>query len=125
MSLFNDILNSRTINLTTFRKSGIAVHTPVWVVREGDVGYVRTSKTAGKIKRLKRNHKAFIAPCTNSGKITGDKIEVKAEVLELNREEYNKISNKIKKKYNIIFLLISIFQKSDYQNSQIIIIKEK
>ena len=105
MSLFNEILNCRTINLTTFRKSGIAVHTPVWIVRDENIGYVRTYKTAGKIKRLKNNHKAFIAPCTNSGKITGDKIEVKAEVIELNREEYNKISNKIKKKYNIIFLL--------------------
>ncbi len=125
MNLFNNILNSRTVNLTTFRKSGIAVHTPVWIVKDGNIGYIRTYKTSGKIKRLKNNHKAFIATCTNSGKITGDKIEVKAEVLELDREEYYKISNKIKKKYNIIYILISIFRNISYENSQIIIIKKK
>lgn len=125
MSLFEDILASRTINLTTIRKSGTLVHTPVWVIKDGNIGYVRTSKFAGKIKRLKNNHKAFIAPCTNFGKVTGDKIEIKAEVLELNREEYDEISNKLKKKYSILYILINIFQRASYKNTQIIILKEK
>ena len=125
MSLFEDILDSRTINLTTIRKSGTLVHTPVWVIKDGNIGYVRTSKFAGKIKRLKNNHKAFIAPCTNFGKVTGDKIEIKAEVLELNREEYNEISNKLKKKYSILYILINVFRRASYKNTQIIILKEK
>ena len=125
MTLFEDILDSRTINLTTIRKSGTLVHTPVWVIKHGNIGYVRTSKFAGKIKRLKNNHKAFIAPCTNFGKVTGDKIEIKAEVLELNREEYDKISNKLKKKYSILYILINIFQRASYKNTQILILKEK
>ena len=125
MSLFEDILASRTINLTTIRKSGTLVHTPVWVIKDGNIGYVRTSKSAGKIKRLKNNHKAFISPCTNFGKVTGDKIEIKAEVLELNRKEYNEISNKLKKKYSILYILINIFQRASYKNTQIIILKEK
>ena len=125
MSLFNDILNCRTINLTTIRKSGTLVHTPVGVIKGGNIGYVRTSKFAGKIKRLKNNHKAFIAPCTNSGKVTGDKIEIKAEVLELNREEYDEISNKLKKKYSILYILTNVFRRASYKNTQIIILKEK
>ena len=86
---------------------------------------MRTSKFAGKIKRLKNNHKAFIAPCTHFGKVTGDKIEIKAEVLELNREEYDEISNKLKKKYSILYILINIFQRASYKNTQILILKEK
>ncbi len=125
MSLFKDILNSRTINLTTFKKTGMEVHTPVWVVKDGDVGYVRTDKTAGKIKRIKNSHKAFIAPCTNFGKITGSKIEIKAEVMELNLAEYTKISNKLRKKYSFLYILINLFQRINYNNSQIIILKEK
>ena len=125
MSLFNDILNCRTINLTTIRKSGTLVHTPVWVIKHGNIGYVRTSKFAGKIKRLKNNHKAFIAPCTNFGKVTGDKIEIKAEVLELNREEYDEISNKLKKKYSILYILTNVFRRASYKNTRIIILKEK
>jgi len=125
MSLFEDILDSRTINLTTIRKSGTLVHTPVWVIKDGNIGYVRTSKSAGKIKRLKNNHKAFISPCTSSGKVTGDKIEVKAEVLELNREKHEEISNKLKKKYGILYIVINIFRRSSYKNTQIIVLKEK
>ena len=44
LNLFNKILDSKTINLTTYRKSGDAVHTPVWVVTDGTLGYVSTSK---------------------------------------------------------------------------------
>ena len=53
LNLFNKILDSRTINLTTYRKSGDVVHTPVWVVTDGTLGYVKTSKSAGKVKRIK------------------------------------------------------------------------
>ena len=73
----------------------------------------------------RNNHKAFISPCTNSGKVTGDKIEIKAEILELNREEYDEISNKLKKKYSILYILINILRRASYKNTQIIILKEK
>jgi PPOX class probable F420-dependent enzyme len=52
----------RYINLTTFRKSGIAVPTPVWfVVHEGRL-YVFTAAQSGKAKRLRANGRALVAP---------------------------------------------------------------
>ena len=126
LNLFNKILDSKTINLTTYRKSGDAVHTPVWVVTDGTLGYVSTSKSAGKVKRIKNNHNAIIAPCTNSGKITGDKIEIKAEVMELSHTDYKIIDKKFKTKYNLLYIIMKFFRRTgSYGKSEIIMLKEK
>tara|TARA_Y100000782_G_C10108873_1_gene233629 strand:- start:21 stop:407 length:387 start_codon:yes stop_codon:yes gene_type:complete len=126
LNLFNKILDSRTINLTTYKKSGDVVHTPVWVVTDGTLGYIRTSKSAGKIKRIKNNHKAIIASCTSSGKITGDKIEIKAEVMELSHKDYEIIDKKFRTKYNLLYIALRLFRRMEpYGKSEIILLKEK
>ena len=126
MNLFNKILDSRTINITTYKKSGDVVHTPVWVVTDGTLGYVRTSKSSGKAKRIKNNHRAVIATCTSSGKITGDKIEIKAEVMELSRQDYESINKKFRTKYNLLYFAMRLFRRlAPYGKSEIIMLKEK
>ncbi|WP_051138871.1 PPOX class F420-dependent oxidoreductase [Agromyces italicus] len=40
------------VRLTTFRRTGVAVHTPVWIVRDGDRLLVTTVAGSGKVKRL-------------------------------------------------------------------------
>jgi len=42
------------VQLTTFRKNGTPVATPVHVVVDGDVAYFRTWDVAGKAKRLRQ-----------------------------------------------------------------------
>jgi len=39
--------------LTTFRRSGEAVGTPVWVVRDGSHLLVTTGQQTGKVKRIR------------------------------------------------------------------------
>ena len=72
--LFKKIIDSNTINLTTFKKSGVEVHTPVWVVNDEEYGYVRTYFSSGKVKRIMNNHKITLATCTSSGKVIGNKV---------------------------------------------------
>lgn len=43
---------SKYVRLTTFRRTGAAVHTPVWVVRDGERLLVTTVADSGKVKRL-------------------------------------------------------------------------
>lgn len=71
----------KNINLTTFRKSGDAVPTPVWyVVLDGKL-YVRTEAGSGKVKRIRNNGRVELAPSTVRGKTIGPTIEAKARVL--------------------------------------------
>ncbi len=59
------------ISLATFRRTGVAVETPVWFAREGDKLYVFTESRAGKIKRLRNDPRVRVAICSVSGKIRG------------------------------------------------------
>ena len=103
---FLKILSKGTISLTTYRKSGQEVHTPVWVVNIDERGYVRTSMKAGKIKRIRNNSDVVVAPCTSNGKITGEKVLAKAVIIEPRKDEYNMINKKFRSKYKIMYYLI-------------------
>lgn len=68
---FPDLRREQCIALTTFRKTGQAVTTPVWfAIRLGTI-YVETHADAGKLKRLRHTARVTLAPCTYSGKVTG------------------------------------------------------
>ena len=67
--------------LTTYRKDGRAVPTPVWVVRIGDELRVWTIRDSGKVKRIRRAGRAQIAPCTVRGKPRGQSVDATARML--------------------------------------------
>ncbi len=70
------------ISLTTYRKNGEGVSTPVWFAEINGKLYVYTGSTAGKVKRIVNNPRVSLAPCTFRGVVTGETIEAKARVLE-------------------------------------------
>ena len=70
------------MSFATRKKSGDFVQTPVWFAPEGDSYYVFSERKAGKVKRLRNFSESRVAPCTFSGKVTGDWIDTDAFVLE-------------------------------------------
>jgi uncharacterized protein len=60
--------------LTTYRRDGAPVGTPVNVVVEGDHAYFRTWDTAWKLRRIRNNPEVHFAPSTPLGKPTGPHI---------------------------------------------------
>ena len=66
-----DLGKEQCIALTTFRKAGQAVTTPVWFVEILGTIYVETHGDAGKLKRLRHTARVTLARCTYSGKVTG------------------------------------------------------
>ena len=67
--------------LTTFRRDGTPVGTPVNIAVEGDRAFIRTFDRAWKAKRLQNNPEAEVAPSTARGKPTGPAIRVRARLL--------------------------------------------
>lgn len=66
------LADERFISLTTFRRSGRPVHTPVWVSRDGEALVVLTPAGSGKVKRLRHNPRVEIRPCGRFGKVSRD-----------------------------------------------------
>ena len=98
---FPDLRKEQCIALTTFRKTGQAVTTPVWFAIKLGIIYVETHADAGKLKRLGHTARVTLAPCTYSGKITGSVYEGIARILT-ESEESTEASATLAKKYGVM-----------------------
>jgi PPOX class probable F420-dependent enzyme len=68
--------------VTTFRKDGRAVPTPVWVVLDGDALAVWTPRDSGKVKRVRRDGAVRVGPCDARGRLTGDEVRGTASIMD-------------------------------------------
>jgi PPOX class probable F420-dependent enzyme len=68
--------------VTSYRKDGRAVPTPVWVVRDGDALAIWTTTNAGKVKRIRRDGSVLIGPCDVRGRPTGDQVPGAAVIMD-------------------------------------------
>ncbi|MFM9693272.1 PPOX class F420-dependent oxidoreductase [Streptomyces europaeiscabiei] len=68
--------------ITTYRKNGTAVPTPVWVVRDGDALGIWTVADSWKVKRIRNRADVLVGPCDVRGNPTGDSVPARAEILD-------------------------------------------
>ncbi|NJQ04230.1 PPOX class F420-dependent oxidoreductase [Streptomyces lonarensis] len=68
--------------VTTYRRDGRTVPTPVWKVRDGDALGVWTNAGSGKVKRIRNRGDVLLAPCDVRGRPTGPEVRGHAELLD-------------------------------------------
>ncbi|QEV72859.1 PPOX class F420-dependent oxidoreductase [Streptomyces chartreusis] len=66
--------------ITSYRKNGTPVSTPVWVERDGDPLGIRTPTDSWKVKRIRGRGDILVGPCDLRGNPTGDPVPATAEV---------------------------------------------
>ena len=77
------------LNLETFKKNGDGVKTPVWFAADptasidssGAKIYTYTIGVSGKVKRVRNNPRVKIAPCDMRGRVLGEWLEARAEII--------------------------------------------
>ena len=74
--------NTKTILLTTYKKDGAPVATPVSIAFDGDRAFFRSYDKAWKTRRLRRNPAVQAAPATLRGRPTGPAISARATLLD-------------------------------------------
>lgn len=72
--------------LVTYRRDGTPVPTPVWAALAGGLLYVRSERSSGKVKRLRRDPRMLVVPCTVRGEPLGAPLEASARVLRSEQE---------------------------------------
>jgi PPOX class probable F420-dependent enzyme len=72
---------AKTILLTTYKRDGSPVATPVSIAFDGDRAYFRSYDKAWKTKRLARNPHVEAAPCTIAGERIGPGAQARARLL--------------------------------------------
>jgi PPOX class probable F420-dependent enzyme len=69
------------LSLTSFKRDGSGVATPVWFVIDDERLLVMTDPESFKAKRIRRNPNVTIASCTATGRLRGDPVPGRAELL--------------------------------------------
>ncbi|MFJ5263331.1 PPOX class F420-dependent oxidoreductase [Streptomyces sp. NPDC088387] len=60
------------VNLTTFRKTGAPVPTPVGCLVHDGTLYVLTPPDSGKVKRIRNGGRVLVEPCSMQGAVPAD-----------------------------------------------------
>ena len=80
---FADLAGARYISLTTRRRDGSLVSTPVWVASDdGRRLLVWTGAGTGKAKRIRRDPRVFVAKSNYRGRERGPRIEGRARIAD-------------------------------------------
>ncbi|MGW0178335.1 PPOX class F420-dependent oxidoreductase [Nocardia sp. NPDC003345] len=90
--------------LTTFRKDGTPVATPLWVVAEEGKVYVWTVTDSWKVKRLRRNPEVTMQPCDYRGNPRGEVVRGTGRILDESGSEH--VRTLIRRKYRLAGPLI-------------------
>jgi hypothetical protein len=80
----SDLDREQYVSLATFKKSGQEVRTPVWFAADPQqprLLWIYTNGTSWKVKRVRNNGRARVAPCGAAGKLKGEFVDAKARMV--------------------------------------------
>ncbi len=99
--------DEKFVSLTTFRKSGAAVETTVWIGRDGETLIVTTPSGSGKVKRLRNDERIALRPSSRRGKVDSSvpPVGAVAEVVE-GREAMYRLDSVMGAKYPLEYRLV-------------------
>jgi uncharacterized protein len=87
------------LSLTSFRRDGTGVASPMWFVEEGGRLLVNTDGSSYKVRRILRDPHVMVAVCTARGRLLMPQVPARAEVLP--SDEVGRVDRLIAQKYRI------------------------
>ncbi|MGO9902780.1 MAG: PPOX class F420-dependent oxidoreductase [Solirubrobacteraceae bacterium] len=100
----NALFKGKYLSLTSFRRDGTGVATPVWFVLEGGQLLVLTGAASFKAKRILRDPTVTIARCSAAGRLRGKPVRARAEILPAS--ELSRVEQLMGRKYRIDRLVV-------------------
>jgi PPOX class probable F420-dependent enzyme len=92
--------SGKYVLLTTFRRDGRAVPTPVWIARDGEELRTTSLTKAGKVKRIRNNGTVEVAACDVRGNPRGPMLKATARLLDAKGTDHTRTL--LKRKYGLI-----------------------
>lgn len=87
------------LSLTSFRRDGSGVATPVWFVADNGHLVVETDAESYKVKRIRRDPHVRIAVCDARGRPRGEAVDAEARILP--ESERERVERLLARKYRI------------------------
>ena len=99
------------VSLTTFKRNGDAVASPMWIVRDGDRLLAWTPAEAWKVKRIRRDPRVRLTACGRTGKVQAGQpaFDGTAEVIT-DPAEIARTESLVKRKYGLEFRVVTLIE---------------
>ncbi|MFI6854011.1 PPOX class F420-dependent oxidoreductase [Streptomyces sp. NPDC050416] len=81
-SALDDLGAGKYLLITSYRRNGTPVATPVWVVRDGNALGAWTPADSWKVKRIRNRADVLVGPCDLRGNPTGEQLPATAEICD-------------------------------------------
>jgi len=109
---FERLGREQFISLTTFRRTGEPVSTPVWVAPDGAALLVTTHLATGKVKRLRHTSRVELRPCTRLGRVAAE-VQPVDGIAEIQTDEQSirDLNEAMVTKYGLMFRLVLLAER--------------
>ena len=108
-SALSQFSGHKYLNLESYRKTGVAVATPVWFAQDGNELYIYSLAEAGKVKRIRNNPRVRVMPCDFRGGPKGDWADASARIID--GAEADKAQRLLDKKYGLMKRIGNIYSR--------------
>jgi len=110
---FAPLRGQRYVSLTTYRKSGEAVPTPVWFVLHGGRLYVTTPPYSGKMKRIRNDARVTLAASDFRGKPKGGAASIEGVGRDVSGTDTTEVEAALRRKYWFGMRVIGLFEREE------------
>jgi uncharacterized protein len=97
-------VRGRYLSITSHKRNGTAVATPVWFVEQDGRLLVETDAASGKVKRIRHNPAVLVAECSANGRLRGGQLPAVAELLP--QSEVARVHRLMTQKYRADLVVI-------------------
>lgn len=98
----------RYLSVTSFKRDGTGVATPVWSVSDGKRLFAFTDLNSAKIRRIRHDPHVEIASCWVNGKLRREPVPARAEVLTA-EADLERVRRLLLARYKISYRVVMLF----------------
>jgi uncharacterized protein len=100
----------RYLSVTSFKRDGTGVATPVWFVSDGTRLFALTDLHSPKVRRMRRNPRVLIASCRPGGRLRSEPVPAHADVLTAT-EDLERVHDLLVQRYKISYRLVMLIYR--------------
>ena len=100
----------RYLSVTSFKRDGTGVATPVWFVADVRRLVALTDLHSAKVRRMRRNPRVLVASCRADGKLRSEPLPARVEVLTAT-PELERVQKRLSERYKISYRLVMLIYR--------------
>ncbi len=100
----------RYLSVTSFKRDGTGVATPVWFVSDGTRLLAFTDLHSAKVRRIRRNPHVLVASCRANGKLRTQPVSAHAEILTA-APQLERVRNLLLERYKMSYRFVMLFYR--------------